>query len=91
MLFRSGRASSADVRIEAVEALPRGIGIALRENRDAVPVALPLLGGFNAWNAAGAYAAARALGIERAVAVAGLVVFMPLEYLWWRLIGYFGN
>ena len=24
------------------------------------------------------------------LAAAGIVVFMPLEYLWWRLIGYFG-
>jgi anion transporter len=32
-----------------------------------------------------------ALRVTLPVAVAGLVVFMPLEYLWWRLIGYFGN
>jgi hypothetical protein len=24
------------------------------------------------------------------LAAAGIAVFMPLEYLWWRLIGYFG-
>ena len=31
-----------------------------------------------------------ALRVTLPVALAGIVVFMPLEYLWWRVIGYFG-
>jgi di/tricarboxylate transporter len=31
-----------------------------------------------------------AMRVSLPLAAVGLVVFMPLEYLWWRLIGYFG-
>ena len=31
-----------------------------------------------------------ALRVTLPVAVVGIAVFMPLEYLWWRMIGYFG-
>ena len=67
-----GRAGSADVRIETVEPRPGGIAVTLAEDGAPVAFTLPLLGGYNAWNAAGAYAAARSLGIDSATAVRGL-------------------
>ncbi len=39
---------------------------------------------------AGRIAAGTALRVMLPLAGLGIVVFMPLEYLWWRLIGYFG-
>ena len=62
-----GAAAEADVRIESVEPRARGIAVRLLE-RGGAPVALdlPLLGRYNGWNAAGAYAAARALRLAPA-------------------------
>lgn len=34
---------------------------------------------------------ATAMRMALPIAVAGIVVFMPLEFLWWRVIGYFGG
>jgi UDP-N-acetylmuramoyl-L-alanyl-D-glutamate--2,6-diaminopimelate ligase len=68
-----GAAAEAEVRIESVEPRARGIAVRLLE-RGGTPVALdlPLLGRYNGWNAAGAYAAARALRLEPATIVRGL-------------------
>ena len=68
-----GVAAEADVRIESVEPRARGIAVRLLE-RGGAPVALdlPLLGRYNGWNAAGAYAAARALRLAPATIVRGL-------------------
>jgi UDP-N-acetylmuramoyl-L-alanyl-D-glutamate--2,6-diaminopimelate ligase len=68
-----GLAAEADVRIESVEPRARGIAVRLLE-RGGAPVALdlPLLGRYNGWNAAGAYAAARALRLAPATIARGL-------------------
>jgi len=68
-----GAAPEADVRIESVEPRARGIAVRLLE-RGGAPVALdlPLLGRYNGWNAAGAYAAARALKLEPRTIARGL-------------------
>jgi UDP-N-acetylmuramoyl-L-alanyl-D-glutamate--2,6-diaminopimelate ligase len=71
-IVRYGAAASADVRLAAVTAEPRGLAIALAARDGESRLTLPMLGRFNAHNAAGAFAAARALGIDAAVAVRGL-------------------
>jgi UDP-N-acetylmuramoyl-L-alanyl-D-glutamate--2,6-diaminopimelate ligase len=62
------------VSLEAVTPGPDGLTLRLREtpSGEVHPIALPMLGRFNAWNAAGAFAAARAIGIEAATCVQGL-------------------
>ena len=67
-----GAAQEADVRIESVEPGARGIVTTLRDGESRVRIELPLLGRYNGWNAAGAYTAARALGIDPGVVVRGL-------------------
>lgn len=67
-----GAASGADVRIESVEPLPRGIRVHLLDGGSRVTLELPLLGRYNGWNVAGAYTAARALEIEPAVVARAL-------------------
>ena len=67
------------VAIERVEPRPDGLSLRMIERRDGVSSEiachLPMLGRYNAWNAAGALAAARALGVETASAVRGLERF----------------
>jgi len=60
------------VRIGRVEPRPRGLSVPLSWQGGARTVALPLLGRYNAWNAAAAFESARALGIEAEVAARGL-------------------
>ena len=67
-----GAAAGADVVIESVTPRASGLGFTLREGDRAREVTLPLLGRYNAWNAAAAYGAARALGIAADIAAAGL-------------------
>jgi UDP-N-acetylmuramoyl-L-alanyl-D-glutamate--2,6-diaminopimelate ligase len=69
--LRYGAAASADVRIARIEAVPGGLAVAL-EAETAAELRLPLLGRYNAWNAAAAFAAARALGVAPEAALAGL-------------------
>jgi UDP-N-acetylmuramoyl-L-alanyl-D-glutamate--2,6-diaminopimelate ligase len=66
-----GAAAGADVRIARLAAGADGLLVGL-EADGAVELRLPLLGRYNAWNAAAAFAAARALGLAPAAALAGL-------------------
>jgi UDP-N-acetylmuramoyl-L-alanyl-D-glutamate--2,6-diaminopimelate ligase len=70
-VLRFGATAGADVRIERVETTPDGLVVELMTGT-VVEVRLPLLGRYNAWNAAGAFAAALALGVAPACAAAGL-------------------
>jgi UDP-N-acetylmuramoyl-L-alanyl-D-glutamate--2,6-diaminopimelate ligase len=67
------------VALSRVEPGVDGLAIVLAERIGARteerPCALPMLGRYNAWNAAGAYAAARALGVDAPSAVRGLERF----------------
>jgi len=67
-----GETRGAAVRIVRVEPRPDGLALTLDDHGVHAPFPLPLLGRHNAWNAAAAYAAARALGIERPLAERGL-------------------
>jgi len=75
-LVRYGAAAAADVRLEAVAPGPAGLRIRLAAHGARHDVALPMLGRFNAHNAAAAWACALALGaragaIERALGAFG--------------------
>jgi UDP-N-acetylmuramoyl-L-alanyl-D-glutamate--2,6-diaminopimelate ligase len=67
------------ISIVRVEPLRNGLKLALVERAGANvterPCALPMLGRYNAWNAAGALAAARALGVDGSNAIRGLERF----------------
>ena len=67
------------VAIARVEPRADGLALALRERSggdvEERSFSLPMLGRYNAWNAAGALAAARALGVDGASAVRGLERF----------------
>ena len=67
-----GASAAARVRIEALEVEPRGLRFTFVEAGARTPVRLARLGRFNAWNAAAAFASARALGLEAGDAVAGI-------------------
>jgi UDP-N-acetylmuramoyl-L-alanyl-D-glutamate--2,6-diaminopimelate ligase len=67
-----GAAAAAEVAIRGVHPTPSGLEFDLIDSGTRHSVALGLLGRYNAWNAAAAYGAARALGLEPEVAVAGL-------------------
>lgn len=69
---RYGEARDADLRIAGVEVRAGGLMVALAEGSRRFELRLPLLGRYNAWNAAAAFAAARALGLDAGAAVAGL-------------------
>jgi UDP-N-acetylmuramoyl-L-alanyl-D-glutamate--2,6-diaminopimelate ligase len=78
--IRFGAAPAADVRIHDVRPTPRGIAFGIAQAGARQDFELPLLGRYNAWNAAAAIGAAAALGIppeavrtglERAPAVPG--------------------
>ena len=73
-----GTAAEADLAIVSVEPESRGLSVVLREQGRDVPIALPLLGRYNAWNAAAAFASARAVGIDVATTVAGLERVPPV-------------
>ena len=70
-VLRFGAAAGTDVRIARVAAEPDGLVVELVTGTVA-EVRLPLLGRYNAWNAAGAFAAALALGVAPARTAAGL-------------------
>ena len=72
-VVRFGAAGGADVRLEGVEPEPAGLRMRIAAGGAARDVTLPMLGRFNAHNAAGAWACALALGagseaVERALA-----------------------
>jgi len=67
-----GSGAGHDVRIGRVEPRPRGLAVPLAWEGGEATVALPLLGRYNAWNAAAAFDAARSLGIDAGGAVRGL-------------------
>lgn len=67
-----GASPAADVRIENLRAEPGGLHVELREGAWHGELAMPILGRYNAWNAAAAFAATRALGVEHDVIVRGL-------------------
>ena len=71
-VVRFGEAAACELRI--VEATPAPGGVAVRFAHEGATHAftLPLLGRYNAWNAAGAWAAARAMGLPAAVVRRGL-------------------
>ncbi len=79
-LLRFGSATAVagrdGVSLEQVTARVSGLELRLREMPDdgagARALKLPMLGRFNAWNAAAAYAAARALGVPAETCVRGL-------------------
>jgi UDP-N-acetylmuramoyl-L-alanyl-D-glutamate--2,6-diaminopimelate ligase len=73
-----GRAPDATVGIGAVEVLPGGLSVALVEAGRTIPVAVPLLGRHNAWNAAAAFASARALHIDAERVAAALASAPPV-------------
>jgi len=76
-----GRDARADVRLGAVRPAPQGLTVEFMPSADpgrppsssgTVKIALPLLGAYNAWNAAAAFAAARAMGVSDDAARRGL-------------------
>jgi UDP-N-acetylmuramoyl-L-alanyl-D-glutamate--2,6-diaminopimelate ligase len=71
-IVRYGEARHADLRISAVRPRTDGLMVTLADGSRIHTLKLPLLGRYNAWNAAAAFAAARALGVEREPAVLGL-------------------
>jgi UDP-N-acetylmuramoyl-L-alanyl-D-glutamate--2,6-diaminopimelate ligase len=71
-----GEAEGAHYRIAALAPRERGLSFELRHDGGLTPIQLPLLGRHNAWNAAGAFAAARAMGIGPEAAASGLAA-MP--------------
>ena len=70
-VLRFGAAAGTDVRIARVETRSDGLVVEIAAGTVA-EVRLPLLGRYNAWNAAGAFAAALALGVAPARAAEGL-------------------
>ncbi len=71
-VVRFGEIRDADLRIASVRTTEHGLDLVFAESGTEYRFSLPLLGRYNAWNAAGAFAAARALGVDAAVAVRGL-------------------
>ena len=71
-IVRFGEVAHADVRLERVAPAGQGLDVALVEGGRTHAFTLPLLGRYNAWNAAGAFAAALALGVPARDAVRGL-------------------
>jgi UDP-N-acetylmuramoyl-L-alanyl-D-glutamate--2,6-diaminopimelate ligase len=67
-----GASHGADVWIREVAPREGGLTVTLLDAGETVRVELPLLGRYNAWNAACAYAATRALGLDGATVAAGL-------------------
>jgi UDP-N-acetylmuramoyl-L-alanyl-D-glutamate--2,6-diaminopimelate ligase len=67
-----GEKDGADVRILSITPGRDGLTVGLAETGGSVSVRVPLLGRHNAWNAAAAFAAARALGIGADVAARGI-------------------
>ena len=71
-VLRFGESSGCDVRIAAAAPVAGGMAVCFEEAGVTHTFTLPLLGRYNAWNAAGAWGAARALGIAPDVVSRGL-------------------
>ncbi|MEO5989321.1 MAG: UDP-N-acetylmuramoyl-L-alanyl-D-glutamate--2,6-diaminopimelate ligase [Candidatus Eisenbacteria bacterium] len=71
-VVRFGEAADADLRIASVRTVEHGLELVFSHDGAEYRFLLPLWGRYNAWNAAAAFAAARALGIDAQVAVNGL-------------------
>jgi UDP-N-acetylmuramoyl-L-alanyl-D-glutamate--2,6-diaminopimelate ligase len=67
-----GRSREARFRIAGIRARGSGIELRIEHPDGGVDLEIPLLGSYNAWNAAGAFAAARALGISESAIARGL-------------------
>jgi UDP-N-acetylmuramyl-tripeptide synthetase len=67
-----GATPRADVRIDGLEIVPTGLRFTLVTAAQRTNVALPLLGRYNAWNAAAAFGAARALDVPAGTIADGL-------------------
>ncbi|HTK31686.1 MAG TPA: UDP-N-acetylmuramoyl-L-alanyl-D-glutamate--2,6-diaminopimelate ligase [Candidatus Saccharimonadaceae bacterium] len=67
-----GESAGADVRLLSVRLGPSGLDVGIGERGGSVAVQVPLLGRYNAWNAAAAFSAARALGVGADVAARGI-------------------
>ena len=67
-----GEAPGADIRITDLAPTSEGLRFALGRGARRSEIVLPMMGRYNAWNAAAAFAAARALGIADDIAAAGL-------------------
>jgi UDP-N-acetylmuramoyl-L-alanyl-D-glutamate--2,6-diaminopimelate ligase len=71
-VVRFGAAEGTDLRLAAVTPHGAGLAVRLEEGGERHAFDLPLLGRYNAWNAAAAFAAARALGVPAVTAADGL-------------------
>jgi UDP-N-acetylmuramoyl-L-alanyl-D-glutamate--2,6-diaminopimelate ligase len=71
-VVRFGRSAGAQVQIASIAIQPHGLELGLRHAERVTTVRLPLLGRYNAWNAAGAFASALALGIDAETTARGL-------------------
>jgi UDP-N-acetylmuramoyl-L-alanyl-D-glutamate--2,6-diaminopimelate ligase len=71
-VLRYGQVEGADVRIAAVVSRPQGLELEIAEAGGRLRLVLPLLGRYNAWNAAAAFGAARVLGLEPQAIARGL-------------------
>src|SRR5258708_22717422 len=74
-VVRYGASADCDPRLARVEPRPDGLGVAFETANGETAFRLPMLGRYNAANAAAAFAAARALGIGAGAIVRGLETF----------------
>lgn len=70
-----GRHDAADVRLTGLRTVAGGLIFEVEAAEERVPVRLPLPGGFNAWNALAALAAAREVGVPLSVGAPRLAGF----------------
>jgi UDP-N-acetylmuramoyl-L-alanyl-D-glutamate--2,6-diaminopimelate ligase len=73
-----GESAGASVCIASIEPRASGLAIALEAEGTRTPLTLPLLGRYNAWNAAATFAAAGALGVPASAIVQGLERLPPV-------------
>ena len=71
-VVRFGEVAGAEIRIASVRPTERGLELVFVEGGAEYRFELPLLGRYNAWNAAAAFAAARAMGVSAQSAMRGL-------------------
>jgi UDP-N-acetylmuramoyl-L-alanyl-D-glutamate--2,6-diaminopimelate ligase len=74
-VVRYGEAASAEVRVASAVPAGDGVAVVLAHDGGETGFTLPMFGRFNAQNAAGAFAAARALGVTPEAAVRGFAAF----------------
>jgi UDP-N-acetylmuramoyl-L-alanyl-D-glutamate--2,6-diaminopimelate ligase len=75
---RYGVSPGAEFRIAAVGTHRAGLSVELAAGGTRTRIAVPLLGRYNAWNAASAFAAALSLGIAAETAAAGIAATPPI-------------